>query len=327
MQNTGKNQTIEQFVKEYLTSKNIEFEAKNEKEECEIVIYEKYGLYYVEVRSSFYIKDLYPGDEKYPLQAGGEVVRYYDGKKGYRFVCDKDFNIIIDLAMIHFYESAPEEDDVFLDEQNLFVPIKKRNEQGFFRGIQHFRIEDGKSRLFKNFCTYPYSTTRLREKKLVVYEGQLYDFEKGAFVGNKFDNIITEESYHKLMELAQNWGIPYDQPPVGNRREEFVVKMKEKIQREDLLLGYICITAKRDDIISKYDVAVFLDMEGNPNGELYYREDLDLLSVPVTSKTLSLVLQRIKVQAEKKVEDELTMRNRREEIFSKIKVKLFNEDI
>ncbi len=325
MEKNEVHEKVEQFAKDYLTSKNVDFIAKNKRDKCRLIIDESNGLFYVESNSSFYAKTLHPGDKGHPAQAEGLSCPTYQGNPSYRFVFDSNYNIIVDLEEISDYWCINSNNKkIFLDDQNILLPKINKNREfvRFLNDFQHFKIQNGKAELIDTFESQPQITSRLKQNKLMVVDGQLYNFEEGIFLGPKFDAIFSGNDYG-LEELAKNWGIPHGNYSINNRKDEFVERITQKMIENNLFGGFTKVEVKKADVSFEYHTLVFLDPKGNFTSKLYYAEETDFLATHISLETFPLALQMLYEKADYEVEKKVTEKQKEEKVFDKIKQKIF----
>ena len=124
---------VEQAAKDYLKSLNIRFEAEKVEDDCSLVVDEKYGLFYVETNRRPYVKTLNPSDVGYCDQAQGHSCPVYGEEHSYRFVMDSNHKIVVDLGQIRkFWEYFGNNESIFADEQNIFLPIIDKDDTDVF---------------------------------------------------------------------------------------------------------------------------------------------------------------------------------------------------
>lgn len=309
------NSEIEQFAKDYLNSKNICFEAKNEKDQCFLFIKKLNNIFYIECHSSYYQRTLQPGDYGYPAQAGGFPCPSYKSCPSYRFVCDSNGNIIIDLAEI---VNRPYDRPIrWIDEENIFLPIKIDNDN--CDNWQHFRIQNGQAKLINTFefCPDKNKNENLLKNKLLICDSKLYNFEKGIVLCDGFDRLLTSDE-NDLHSLANYWQIQS-----YNQRQEFLNIISKKMKDENLLVGYKKVQAQKDEFTMEYNVCVFVDKDGNFVSDLYYVDGYNFTSVDnVTPENFELVIQQLNDNLFSKIDAILSEREKKNTILNQVRKKL-----
>lgn len=287
---------IEQFAKEYFTSKNIDFMPKHEKDRCYLDIRGKYGLFYVEATVDRFVKYLNPGDEGYPVQAGGLICPLYSGEKGYMFVCDLQGNIILDVSLVKpFCHVNFNHKQIFLDKENMLVPVQALNTEN---DIQHIRIKNSQAEVITTFYGgKPCGDERLFKNKLITFNGQLYDFSKGSMIGRKFDSIISCK--YDLEKLAREWHIPCDSR--DNEQEEFIEQILRKFDEENIFGGFKRIRAEKDREVCSYGTFVFINRDGEIVSDLYYMDGDNFVSASVDNNSYSTVVSSLYEKADQEV--------------------------
>lgn len=307
------NTIIEQIAKNYLKSKNICFEAKNEKDECYLYIKKLDNIFYIECHSRYYQGELNPGDDGYPIQAEGFPCPVYKSFPSYRFVCDNSGNIIIDLAEII---ARPYDRSVkWLDKENIFLPIK--GDKDYFDNWQHFRIKNGEVNLINTFRFINDDDKNLLKNKLIIGDRKLYNFEKGIVVCDVFDGFLKNNE-NDLRVLATWWQIPS-----YSEQQEFIEIIAKKMKTENLLIGYKKVQVKKCNINLEYKTFMFIDTEGNFVSDLYYMDGYNFISVDnITSENFKLAIEYLNDNLISQIDAKLLEIEKKNQILHQIRKKL-----
>ena len=323
---------IKEFAKEYLTSKNINFMRKHEKDECNFKVIGQYGLFYIEVGKSSFTKILTGAELS--AQSEGHPTPLYSGDKSNRFVCDEYGNIILDIEPVESYCSINYyADQIFLDEQNMLVPILTRKDSWpkSNNDIQHIRIQNGKAEVINTFdgrLDMIQGNSTLFQNKLTNINNQLYDFSKGTKIGCQFGQIISNREHRQsrmlmdLIELAERWGIP--QTNYGNcQREELAIEIFEKMKNDNLFVGTNSIRVKKDNIAWGYTTLVFINSSGEITSDLLYNDNNNIVSVSVDNQSYSGVINELTEKANQEVDRRIAEKNDEKEILPRALKKMF----
>jgi len=319
---------IKEFAKEYLTSKNIDFMRKHEKDKCNFKVIGQYGLFYIEVGKSSFDKIL-TGAEL-PAQSEGHPTPSYSGDKSNRFVCDEYGNIILDIEPVESYCFINNyADQIFLDEQNMLVPIlaRKGSWPKSNNDIQHIRIQNGKAEVINTFdgqLGIPQGNPTLFQNKLTNINNQLYDFSKGTKIDCQFGQIISDRGHRQshmlrdLIELAGCWGIPQNR-----QREELAIEIFEKMKSDNLFVGTNSIRVEKDNIVWGYTTLVFINSSGEITSDLLYNDNNNIVSVPVDNQSYSGVINELTEKANQEVDRRIAEKNDKKEILPRALKKMF----
>lgn len=293
---------IEQIVKDYLITKNIDFEPKCEKDKFSIYIEEFDKVFFIRCAIKFYKGVCYPAQaEGYP--ANKCSIAYYT------LVIDENGKVLVDLAKIF-----PWEEGIQLDENNIIVPIVKDNEFG--NNMRHFRIQNNEAKLINTFKSLSRYDEELLKDKLIICEGKLYNFETGAILCDSFDEILSTHE-KDLADLAVNLQIPLED------RKEFINAISQKMKEEDLLIGYKKIKVEKAEFKLTNSIFVFINKKGNFVSSLYHIDDYDLKSIDgVDSLNMETIIGQIKNKLFKRIDELILREEKKKQILSQIKMKL-----
>lgn len=296
---------IKQAAKNHLKANNIPFEAGNEKDKCDLYVEKLNNLFYIEVHNEIFERMLTSEDEGYPLQTEESPIPSVS-RSAYRFVLDENGNVVIDLAKISTHGMA--RDPISLDEENILISIRDEDpldEDPYLNITQHFRIQDGKGTLIRQFQGGFSHDDLLTSKLLITAEG-LYNFQNGTFSKNMFDIIIKEE--HGVQLLAYTWGIP------KKNRRKFVDTIVRKMEKEDIFGEYKMIRVEKEGYERHYCPFIYLDSNGNYVSSLYYVDDCELISIDnITPENIKAVFQQLEENLASEIDAMIAEKQRKKE--------------
>ena len=224
-------------VKE-ITNTYLESNGINTKRLNRLFVYEKNGMYYVEID---YLSD------------------------AYRIVFNNHGDAIIPIEKIKpFYSKIGITNYIFLDENNLLLPIMTEEVVGQASNeyppnlYEHLKFTPNGYRISEIFTSFPRTNERLLRNKILISEGKLYNFSTDEYLNNEaFERIFLEDSFD-LRTLALTLG--YEVPSLTsyspkNDLEEFILSTREKLLDHNLVIGY-----KQEN---NSHILSFIDMNGN----------------------------------------------------------------
>ena len=314
----GIPEKIEEFAKKHLTEQGVRFEAKERNEIGTFRIQEIRGLFYITAGT----------------RIEGDSTAY---KEHFGFVCDIDENIIVDIAPIDgSYAMSSSNVIRFIDDTNILVPTKGISHHGI--AWHHYKIENGKAEQVFFFDGGVNQDLQPYSANLLVYEigansRQLYDFTLGKLIGPEFTMIFSPQgaaitSFYTsniacggLKEIAEYWQIPKGDKSEGNINQ-FMKLMTERMQKDNTFCAYVRIWnySKKGDreFDGAYHALMFIDNQGNFEGELFYMDGDDFLRLLITLETYPAMVQMLKEKLKKALDAKIIAAERKEALESNL---------
>ena len=279
------------------------------------------GIHYLLIKMDEYERKLYPNlsrwDPKNVDSCVDQNIIYY------RILFNDKGKVLIDLDKVDFYYGTNKNSGVgyqelynyvFLDDTNILIPtMVKTTEKEKENYYTHYKVgNNGLIEVYKfpkavkidSFHDY-LDIKSLNENGFIEYNGGLYNYKKGELSDcPKFDEINTRKSsdlegylYHFLDGLNLD-------------KKKLVNYIREMIEENNLMVGFKEINVKRAGIEKEYRVFAYLDKDAKILGNIFYVEDGELRKVAAENHTFESVMNVLKDDLKRKIEAELSKKEK-----------------